>query len=204
MAGPSFRLDLRTALPVAAIAVVLLVILFVELCGREDVDRDALVSGEVLPTETLGPTPTTGPSPTPGPTATLGPTPTINPTEAAATAIASVGAEGRDAVRNDDLSRIAGALAQYFDDNGEYPSTGGNVQTLCVFEDDDVGCALGEYLGDVPVDPLEPAATEGYWYASDGSAYNVFAQRETDVFPECQTRPDHLAEFDSLLCVEGP
>ena len=202
MAGRTRAFDLRTVLPVAALAIVVLVIVIVQLCGTEDVDRQARTGA--LPTGTLGPTLTPGPTETPGPSSTPGPTATADPAFATETAVAAAGGEGRDATRVQDLQRLVLALGEYRSDEGEYPSTGGNIQTLCAFTDTDAGCALEAYFDELPIDPLGDPGAQGYWYASDGQAFTIYAQRETDLFPVCDEHPDHLASFDSLFCEQGP
>ena len=194
MASPSVRVDLRAVIPAAALVVVVLVIIFVELCGREDVEPlvgvPTVVPGE---TATLGPTFTPGPSPTAG------------PEEPTATEEApSGGKEERDNVRMEDLAALQTALEQYREEKGAYPSTDGNVQTLCAFLDADAGCDLEEVLSPLPQDPLGDPARNGYWYVATGRRYTIYAQRESDRFPECDEHPDHLKNFDSLLCVQGP
>lgn len=187
------RIDLRAVLAVAALAIVVLVIIFVQLCGRDDVEPLAQSDGPNVegPTEPPVVTVTPGPTPTPGP-----------PTE---TPAPEPGGEERDVTRMQDLQAIEDALAEFRDENGSYPDTGGNVQSLCVFEDSDIGCELQDVLDPLPVDPLgEPISENGYWYASDGDEFTVFAQRESDQFPACANHPDHLAHFDTILCVQGP
>jgi hypothetical protein len=192
-AGPSVRVDLRAALPVVALAVVVLAIIIIELCGRDEVKAPAALPTPG-PTATAGPTFTPGPSPTPGP-ATETPTgeapPPGDPNQ-------------RDAVRAQDLTAIQEALEQSRSNEGEYPNTNNNIQSLCVFEDSDAGCALLDVLDPIPLDPLGDPATNGYWYASDGETYVLYAMREGDQLTECAEHPDHLANIDSLYCVRGP
>jgi hypothetical protein len=192
MSGPTVQLDLRTVIPVAALAAIVLVIIFVELCGRDD-------AGEP-PQVVTGPTATAAPTFTPGPSPTEGPSPTLSPADATATVLAVSGDEQRDARRLDDLAALQGALEAYRADNGGYPDTGGNIQTVCAFEEADAGCDLREFLDPLPIDP----AGEGYWLRSSETAYTLFAQRESDAFEECGEHPAHLESFDSLLCVQGP
>lgn len=182
------RLDLRVALPIAAFALVVLVIIFVELCGREDVEPLVEAPDGGGPTPTLGPTFTPGPSPTPRP----GETPAGPGT--------APGGRDRDVTRLADLQAIQAALEEYFAEEGEFPSTEGAVQTLCVFEEFDAGCAVRDYLDPVPRDPLD----EGYWYTSDGDTYSIYAQREADPFPECDEHPEFLQDFESIYCLSGP
>ena len=37
-----------------------------------------------------------------------------------------------------------------------------------------------------------------------GRSYFLFAQRESNLFPQCDEHPDHLASFDSVFCTESP
>ncbi len=199
MADTPVRLDLRAVLAIAALAVVVLVIIFVELCGREDVeDLFARSTPVSLPTATIGPTFTPGPSPT------IGPSPTPGPAQATAAQEAAAGAEGRDTTRVTDLAAIQEALEQYREEHGNYPDTSGNIQTLCAFVDFDAGCALDEVISPVPQDPLGDPVTNGYFYSSAGTEYILYAARESELFSECSEHPDHLGQLDSLLCVEGP
>jgi hypothetical protein len=195
MADRSVRLDLRAALPVAALGVVILVIIFVELCGREQVKP--LAESTPVPLATATPF-------TPGPTFTPGPSPTMEPAEATATIEAVTGGRDRDVTRVQDLAAVVQALEQYRGEHGDYPSTAGNIQTLCAFTDVDKGCDLSEVLSPLPEDPLGDAGTNGYWYASNGATYILYAQRESEQFDKCPDHPDHLKDFQSLLCAEGP
>ena len=189
----SDRVDLRTVLPIAALGVVVLVIIFVELCGREDpADLFVQSTPERLETATTGPTFTPGPSPTPG------------PAEATAARDATTGTESRDTARVNDLAAIQAALEEFAEDSGSYPSTGGNIQTLCGFVEFDAGCELRAVLDPLPQDPLGDPVNNGYFYRSDGSQYTLYAIRESELFPECREHPDHLGELDSLLCAQGP
>lgn len=192
MGGGSVRLDLRAVLPIAALATVIFVIIFVELCGREDIDSLVQQPQPGLPTATLGPTFTPGPSPTVGPTV-----PTVSPTP-------MPGGRDRDAIRVEDLQSLQFALQAYFADHDEFPNNEGTIQTLCVFTEFDAGCGLLEVFDELPSDPVGDASTNGYWYASDGSTYTLYGQRESDSFPECLERPEFLVDFESLLCFSGP
>lgn len=195
MADPAtVRIDLRGVIAVAALGIVVLVIIVVQLCGREEVEPQAQATQpppqNTTPEPEL-PTPTPGPSPTPGP-------PTDTPTP-------QPGGAQRDVIRQQDLQDLQQALEEYHDEHGEYPNSDGNIQSLCVFEETDVGCQLRDVLDPLPIDPLgEPASENGYWYASDGDEYIIYAQREADEVPACPEHPDHLAQFDSLICVQGP
>jgi hypothetical protein len=194
MTRRTVQLDLRAVLPIAGLAIVIFVIIFLELCGRSDTD---------LPTVVAGPTATLGPTFTPGPSPTVGPTPTLSPDEATAMFVAASGDEGRDATRQQDFAALQAALEQYRDEHGEYPNSDGNIQTLCAFTEADVGCALQEVLDPLPVGPLGDPA-RAYWYASTGDTYTIYAQRESDALPECEEHPDHLEVLDSVMCIRGP
>jgi hypothetical protein len=197
----TLRLDLRYALPIAAIGVVLLVIIGVEVCGTDDTPNpdNVVVVDE---TAEVGPTFTPGPSPTPGaetatpeeaeqPPATVPPEAPQDPAE-------------RDAVREQDLAAIGTALAEFEADNDEFPNTNGGIQSLCVYEDADVGCELREFLDPLPADPLGDPGRNGYFYRSDGETYTVFAQKEADALAECDEHPEHLSGFDNVYCIKGP
>ena len=128
----TIRLDTRYLLPLGALGLVILVVIFVQLCGSDDspkVDESIVVQDA---TATAGPSPTPGPSPTQGPVTPtpITPEPTLPP-----------GAPGspdeRDAVRQQDLLAVQAALEQYRADNDEYPDTQGGIQSLCAFPDAD-------------------------------------------------------------------
>jgi len=193
--GDSVRFDPKAVVAIGALALIIFVIIFIELCGREDIKplAQGQTQQEGVATATLGPTFTPGPSPTVGPTV-----PTQSPTP-------MPGGRDRDAMRVSDLQSLQAALDIYAEDNGEFPNNESTVQTLCVFSEFDVGCGLLEVLDQLPQDPAGDASLNGYWYASDGSNYELYAQRESSAFPECVLpRPEFLKDFDSLLCVLGP
>ena len=197
MAGPestTIRIDMRAALPVLALAFVVLLIIFVELCGKTDIKPVAPEGTPFI----AGPTSTPGPSPTEGPSATP------EPAEATATLESASSLADRDEVRQTDLHTIQDALEQYFDENGEYPSTGGGIQTICAFEDDDKGCALKEVLDPIPFDPLESPGANGYWLQSTETSYTIYSQRESTLFEACPEKPAHLEEFRSVFCLQNP
>ena len=109
----------------------------------------------------------------------------------------------RDVVRIQDLATIRLALEGYRNAEGQYPDNDGLGQTLCTYVDLDVGCALQESLGTIPHDPEGGPDNDGYWYASDGSAYTLYALRETDSFPACREHPEFLDRYESLHCIHG-
>jgi len=200
MAGPegtTIRIDLRAALPVLALGFVILVIIFVELCGKTDL-KPITPSGTPF---------LAGPTGTPGPSQTAGPSPSPPPAEATATQENAAAGADRDEIRQTDLNTIRNAMEQYRQENGEYPSTGDGIQTICTFEDDDKGCALQETIegGTVPQDPLGSPGENGYWLQSTDTTYILYAQRESSLFPVCdKPKPDHLKDFRSVFCLHNP
>jgi hypothetical protein len=200
MAGPegtTIRIDLRAALPVLALALVIFFIFFVELCGKTDL-KPVTPSGTPF---------VAGPTVTPGPSFTPGPSPSPAPLEATATPENTAAGSDRDEVRQTDLHTIQTALEAYKQKHGKYPSTGDGIQTVCTFVDDDKGCALKEAItgGTVPQDPLGNGGENGYWLQSTDTTYIVYAQRESDLFPACdKPKPDHLKDFRAVFCLHNP
>jgi len=162
-------------------------------------------SGEAEPPPYLGelgtpvrgtfvpPTPTpTGARPTPRPRPTLGPQVPGTPEE-------------RDGQRRADLLTLIAAATAYRDDEGEFPSTGNNIQTLCKYVELDAGCAFGEFIegGDVPTDPLSSEVEAGYWYRSDGSFAQFYVSFEEPVDdPPCETDYVEFQDLPNLICPE--
>jgi hypothetical protein len=126
-----------------------------------------------------------------------GPTPTPGPPDATA-------AE-RDALRKTHLEQIRQALVEYGERHGAYPTTGGQAQTLCVYVDLDVGCALTEVLPDIPQEPKGNSPADGYWYVSDGTFFVVVAQLEAEEEQagQCPERAGRPASDREQYCVEG-
>ncbi len=112
-------------------------------------------------------------------------------------------ARQRDVVRIQDLGEIQQTIAAYAAAGNALPSTSGDLQSLCVFRELDAGCVFAP-VAELPEDPLGDAGFNGYFYASNGSTYSIYAQRESDAFPECDEHPEFLRQFDTLLCVSGP
>ena len=112
--------------------------------------------------------------------------------------------EERDATRTTDLAGIQAVLEQYAQQNGSYPDTGNDLQSLCAYRTLDVGCEL-ESFAPIPADPLGAPIRNGYWYRSDGQSYTLIALRETG--PEApSTCPAELFGSDDeqmRMCVEG-
>lgn len=136
------------------------------------------------------------------------PTPYVPPPTATATAgptalPASVGQE-RDKTRIDDLAKIAAALKQYRQQRGEYPSTGGNTQTVCIYQDIDAGCKLRDLLDPIPGDPAGDPGANGYWYRSDGKTYMLAAAMDvaTNATPLlCDQEMAKIVRRTTLYCL---
>lgn len=156
------------------------------------------------PDFTIGrPEATPFPSFTPGASPTFGPTATPRPPTA--TPPPAPGARERDTERRQHLAVVADALQAYFDDNGSFPQTGNNAQSLCVFPELDAGCELREYApnGELPRNPRG----EPYQYRSvDGASWIVFSELEEEI-PADERCLDPVAELfprrDQLICVTG-
>ncbi len=112
----------------------------------------------------------------------------------------------RDVIRRQDLKVIQSALEQYAEQTGAYPTTKGQVQTLCVYRTLDAGCALQTILPTLPTDPLGSPGSNGYWYTSDGASYVLIAkQEEMEVEDsQCPENLSHLGQAESLYCLRGP
>ena len=140
-------------------------------------------------------------SPTP-----YAPPPTATPT-AMSPFIPGTEAAANDETRLGDLMKVAVALEQYHKETGEYPDTGGNIQTLCSYPDIDAGCKLKDLLEPIPSDPAGESVLNGYWYASDGKTFTVIAGMDSpaNATPgKCEKRfVDHTRKAN-LLCVTGP
>ena len=111
--------------------------------------------------------------------------------------------EERDTIRLDDLVVIAELLNQYAQQNGSFPNTNNNLQSLCGYRTLDAGCDLGS-VGPIPIDPLRQPIQYGYWYLSDGESYTIIALDEAG-----SESPDPCPEglFDEdikRLCYTGP
>jgi hypothetical protein len=142
---------------------------------------------------------------TPRPRNTLPPASTRTPT-AAPTTVSGPVVEARDKTRKDDIARVAAALEKYYDKKKEYPSTGGNLQSMCVYKDDDAGCKLKDFIDPIPTDPLGDPAANGYWYASDGKAYTLIAAMELPANAMPQNCPEAAAKHTkktNLYCLSG-
>jgi hypothetical protein len=164
--------------PIAAVILVIIVALGLDL--KFGAPGQPKVANSAPPPEVIRATvaaqPTSATPQAPVPTATTTPAPAV--TVAPASDIAF-----RDQTRVGDLMRIAAALNKYHQKNGKYPDTGGNIQSVCTYEDIDAGCKLKEFLNPIPEDPLGSSTINGYWYSSDGTTYTLVAGMESATYP---------------------
>lgn len=197
--GPAPKTRTRGGTPWSVIAPVALIVTVIAVA----LWLDMATGGEAKPPPLLGElgTPVRGTfipaTPTP---IGAGPTPRPRPTIAGS---ASGTPEERDAERRADLLVIYDGLMQLREREGAFPSTNNNIQTLCVYREDDRGCQLSEVLGtDPPSDPLGEAAVNGYWYQSDGRTAKVYVSLEVEIPDEERCDTDYV-EFDddpNLIC----
>lgn len=166
---------------------------------------DCTTSGGAEPPPLLGrvgsPVRPTYIPPTPTPEG-FAPTPRPRPTAQGLTGTE----EERDNERRQHILIILNGLQQLRDQDGEYPTTGGNLQSLCVFSDVDAGCKLRDVLGaEPPNDPRGRSSTSGYWYLSDGSTATLFVALEAQIPPEeiCANPHPGFDELDLpyLICL---
>jgi hypothetical protein len=193
-----FRYRWQTASLLAALAAVVVAIVVTDLATGGHTEAPPPL-GTAYPTgqAAAGPRPTRTPRP---------PTTTPNPTTPTATPTPQPGGEERDLQRLKDLESIRAALEKYYEKEGSYPSTGGNMQTLCAYEKLDAGCKLSKILDPLPAtDPLGDPIQNGYWYASDGESFAVYALQEAPAAPgapQCE-KPESLKGVDRVYCARS-
>src|SRR5207253_2145444 len=102
-----------------------------------------------------------------------------------------------------DLLQLVAAALKLKAQDGSYPTTNNQVQTLCKYENLDQGCKFKDYLDNgVPSDPL--GDTGLYWYSSDGNTAQFYASLELDLKdPDqpCRTSDAELLQHANLICV---
>ena len=195
--------DWRKMLPYAPIAVFVAVIiaaLWMDIAfgGPDNPKVDNSAAPPEVVRATIDALPVTATPYVPPPTATWTPGPTPLPEYYAAL---------RDTTRMDDLAKIAEALEEYREEKGEYPSSGGNTQTLCVYQDIDAGCKIRDFLDPIPPDPAGDPGANGYWYRSDGKSYTVAAAMDTPANATpfiCDPEMPKIVRRTTLYCVTGP
>jgi hypothetical protein len=135
-------------------------------------------------------------APPPPPPQAAVPVPTHTAAEATALANVAPDAVSRDQQRRGDLVGLQAALKDYKAKKGSYPDTGGSIQTACVYEKLDKLCVLKGQKGVAGViDPRGP--NFGYYYASDGKNYALYASMEGDNSAS-QPCPGDLSVFKNL------
>jgi hypothetical protein len=108
----------------------------------------------------------------------------------------------RDEKRRGDLLLLLGAAGSVKARDGSYPSTNGNVQTLCTYKEIDAGCKIQALAGgDGIADPLKT----GYWYSSDGRSATFYASLEGSApsDQQCATKDAELQKHDNVICVKA-
>ena len=117
-----------------------------------------------------------------------------------------VSASERDQARRQHLEKVQQALGEYAEQEGAYPDTGGEVQTLCL-HGADAACAVRFFLpaSRLPSDPLGSSADHGYWYLSDGSSFVLIARQEemTGEGGRCPQPEDRFPGGETRYCVQG-
>jgi hypothetical protein len=195
------KIQWTVAVPIALVALALLAVLILDLAEGGEAGSDGYLGEEKsqrFPYEAPTSTPI-GAQPTARPTTATGPA--IVPTTSAPGDPAS-----RDAERRDDLLALAAAASELNEDEGSFPTTGGNVQTLCAYEQLDKGCAFRDVLSPLPLDPLGDPVKNGYWYSSDGESARFYASLEvegTDA-DRCVTSDEELGKKKYVVCIQVP
>lgn len=182
--------------PVLAVSIVVIALLAMDLTfGGADNSE---------PLNLAPPTSEGGATPVPRTIAPRPPTATPAPT---ATVEAGPAAHIRDTTRLGHMQALRDGLEKYREEEGQYPTTNGNVQTACVY-DIDALCELKEFVDPFPNDPLGDPGKNGYWYVSDGKTYLLVAAMEA---PENASPPEacteKVKEFtgkSQLLCLPNP
>jgi hypothetical protein len=191
------RLNWAVFAPVGLLVVALVAILWLDLATGGEAEPDPFLGTIGTPVRGTFVAPTSTP---PGAEPTRRAVPTV-------TGDVEGDPLDRDALRRGDLVRLLIAANAYRDEHGEYPSTGGNLQTLCVYKEDDKGCDLAEtYEGELPEDPAGDPIRNGYWYESTGDTVKIYAALELEIPDDerCPTENVDLRVKASLICIEGP
>ncbi len=109
---------------------------------------------------------------------------------------------GTDARRRWDLAAIAQVLDDYRAREGAYPSTEGEVQTACAGNPDPL-CRLRDLgIGSLQDRRGDPA-NYGYWYASDGKSFTLYASMAGSVAPSDSCTEPSLSFVANLYCLRS-
>jgi hypothetical protein len=110
----------------------------------------------------------------------------------------------RDVTRRNNLLIALDGFHTLKERSGSFPTTNGNIQTLCAYKEVDQGCKLAQVLpAGVPMDPLGDPLQNGFWYQSDGTYVKLYASLEQPVPPDQQCPTDNvdLKKKQNLICV---
>src|SRR5262249_31683676 len=111
----------------------------------------------------------------------------------------------RNNTRLADLVTLGKAMTELGRARGGYPSTNG-LQTLCTYEEFDVGCALKATMKEIPADPQGRNA--GYFYVSGGKELTIVSKWEGQGSPPtdyaCPEAVQKLKPGERIACISGP
>jgi len=167
-----------------------------------------VAANAIAPPEGRPKAPAAAPAVAPKPSQGLAPATVATRTpEQAATAAANAPADAkaRDQKRLADLQALVDALAVYKEKKGSYPDTGGRVQSACKYEKLDKLCEVKSLVKPEQfTDPLGNDA--GYWYASDGKTFALYASFEVDNSggDPCIGDVSALKDKPNLFCRTSP
>ncbi len=111
------------------------------------------------------------------------------------TSVGSARSKTRDALRKSDMKQMQTALNMYFNDNGVYPTTGGNWQGYLTTGCGPAGRTLTgstgyipdvapQYISALPVDPSRTfGSCNGYLYRSDAVQYALLDHAVPESYP---------------------
>jgi len=181
------------AAPIALLAAVLLAVVWLDVTTGGDAEPPPLIGKLGTPVRGTFVPPTATPvgfKPTPRPRPTI-----------AGTATGT--REERDDQRRGDALIIIYGFQQIREDEGAFPSTGGNIQSLCIYKEIDQGCKLEDAIGAAPPsDPLGNPNQNGYWYQSDGKTTKIYISFEGDIPAEqrCDTDFVEFEDDPNMIC----
>lgn len=185
------------AAPIALLAAVLLALVWLDVTTGGDAEPPPLIGKLGTPVRGTFVAPTAAP-------AGFEPTPRPRPTVAGTVTGTR---EERDARRRSDILILINGFQQIREDEGTFPSTGGNIQSLCIYKDDDQGCKLEDVIGAAPPsDPLGDPGQNGYWYQSDGESAKIYISFEADI-PDgerCDTDYIDFEDHQNMICPAIP
>lgn len=183
--------------PIALLAGVLLAVVWLDVATGGDAEPPPLIGKLGTPVRGTFVAPTATPV---GFKPTRVPRPTV-----AGTATGT--REERDGRRRGDMLILIYGFQQIREEEGEFPSTGGNIQSLCVYKEIDQGCKLKDVIGaEPPSDPLGDPNENGYWYQSDGKTAKIYVSFEGEIADDQRCDTDYI-EFEddpNMICPAIP